>query len=249
MIRTLTCALSVTAMAPLLAAQAAEPAKPVQEEQPVMVKEPETGILFPSFLRAPRGEQTSRQELLGLGAREKTVFKVNVYAMGLYVDFAAAEPVLRKALGQRTLKEAKKDKAFHDAFLNDDFGKTLRWVMARDVGGDDIAEAFRESLEPRVQAAKLDATQRQAAEQALRSFRSLFTTELTEGTELIFSWEPGGRLHTIVGGVRKEVITSVPLCRAMFDIYLGADPISATAKARFLEGAYARIHPQGAEAR
>lgn len=244
MVRTLTLLIPLAGLgAPLLAQDSAAAPKPE------MVKEPETGILFPSFLEAPQGERTVRQDLLGVGAREKTIFKVNVYAMGLYVDLAAALPVLKQAVGARTLKEAKKDKAFHDAFLNDDFGKSLRWVMARDVGGEDIAEAFRDSLEPRIKAAQLDAAQRQSAETAVRTLRGYFTSELTEGTELKFHWEPGGRLHVSVGGVPKGVITNLALCRALFDVYLGADPISSTAKTRFLEGAYSRIHPPAAAAR
>ena len=247
MLRMIPITIAACALALPLRAQTGTPTG--AQEKPVMVKESETGILFPSFLQAPRGEKSARADLLGVGAREKTIFKVNVYALGLYVDFAAAEPVLKQALGERTLKQAKKDKVFHDAFLNDDFGKTLRWVMARDVGGEDIAEAFRDSLEPRIKAAKLDEAQRKSAEEAVRTFKAYFNSELTENTELIFHWEPGGKLHTIVGGVKKGVITSLPLCRAMFDVYLGADPISSSAKTSFLEGAFARIHPQSAAAR
>lgn len=247
MIRMLTLLIALAGFGRPLPAQDA-PAAPAAPK-PEMVKEPETGILFASFLQAPLGERRVRQDLLGVGVREKTIFKVNVYAMGLYVDLAGALPVLKQAVGTRTLKEVKKDKAFHDAFLQDDFGKTLRWVMARDVGGEDIAEAFRDSLEPRIKAAKLDAAQRQSAETAVRTLRGYFTTELTEGTELIFHWEPGGRLHVLVAGAPKGVITNLALCRALFDVYLGADPISSTAKTRFLEGAYSRIHPPAAAAR
>lgn len=242
-------ALIASVLGSLAAPIAAQDAKPAGSEQPGMVKEPETGHLFPTFLQAPRGEKSAREDLLGVGVREKTIFKVNVYAMGLYVDLSAALPVLKKAVGQRTLKQAKKEQAFHDAFLNDDFGKTLRWVMARDVGGEDIAEAFRDSLEPRIKKAKLDEQERAAAEQALRTFRGWFDKELAEDTELRFHWEPGAKLHVYVGGEKKGVIQNLALCRAMFDVYLGADPISSSAKTNFIEGAYARLNPQNAESR
>lgn len=232
-----------------LALAALAPQDAAAQEKPALVKEPETGSLFPSFLQAPRGEKTAREDLLGVGVREKTIFRVNVYAMGLYVDWTAAQPVLKRVVGERTLKQAKKDKAFHEAFLDDSFGKSLRWVMARDVGGEDIAEAFRDSLEPRIKAAKLDEAQRAAAEQSVRTLRGYFSAELTEGTELFFHWEPGGRLHVVVGGVAKGVIADLALCRALFDVYLGADPISSSAKDRFLEGAYARLFPPTAAAR
>ncbi len=239
----MTALFALLALSAPLAAQ--EPAV-VAQEKIKTVKESETEIDFPVQLMAPQGDKQVRQDLLGVGVREKTIFKVNVYAMGFYVDLAAAVPVLKKAAGARTLKEAMKDKEFHAAFLKDDFGKTLRWVMARDVGGEDIAEAFSDSLEPRVKKAKLSEEARKAAEAAMKTFRAYFSSELTEGTELLFHWEPGGRLHTSVGGVKKGMITNLALCTALFDVYLGDDPISTGAKQSFIEGAWPFLQTQAA---
>jgi hypothetical protein len=203
-----------------------------------MVKESETGIEFPAWIQAPLGDATARQDLLGTGVREKTVFKVNVYAMGLYVDAAAASAALKKAAGTLERKKALKDKAFQQVLLKDEIGKTLRWVMARDVGGEDIAEAFTDSLEPRVKTLAKTAEEKQAAAAAMTTFRAYFTAELTEGTELVFHWEPGGKLHTVVGGVKKGAIVNLTLCAALFDVYVGADPISSGARESFLDGAW-----------
>lgn len=211
-----------------------------QDPAPV-VKEAETGIPFPTWINAPRGEKSAREDLLGTGAREKTVFKVNVYAIGLYADMTTALPALTKAAGALERKKAIKDTGFQQALLRDDIGKSLRWVMARDVDGEDIAEAFADSLEPRIKAMAKTEAERTAVAAAVKTFRAYFTTELTEGTELLFHWEPGGRLHTLVGGVNKGVIVNLTLCAALFDIYLGADPISSGAKAHVLEGAWQQI--------
>lgn len=221
-------------LAGALAVGAAQDAVPV-------VKEAETGIAFPAWLDAPRGDKTARVDLLGTGAREKTVFQVNVYALGIYADLTTAVPALKKAAGALERKKVLKDPGFPQALLSDGIGMSLRWVMARDVGGADIAEAFAESLEPRVKALAKTEAERKAAAEAVAALRACFSAELTEGTELIFHWEPGGRLHTMVGGVKKGVIANLTLCAALFDVYLGADPISSGAKKNVLEGAWQRI--------
>lgn len=230
-------------MATVLAAGA--PAAAAQDPVP-LVKEAETGIQFPAWLEAPSGEGRVREDLLGVGVREKTIFKVNVYAMGLYVDATAAAPLLRKAAGPLERKKALKDKAFQAVLLRDEIGKTLRWVMARDVGGEDIAAAFADSLEPRIKARIKTDEDKKAAAAALESFRAYFTSELTEDTELVFHWEPGGRLHTRIGGVEKGTIVNLTLCESLFDVYLGADPISSAAKTSFLEGAWRLVESAAA---
>lgn len=212
----------------------------VQDPAP-LVKEAETGIAFPAWIEAPRGDQAARVDLLGTGAREKTVFKVNVYALGLYADLTTAVPALTKAAGKLERKKALKDAGFQQVLLRDEIGKSLRWVMARDVGGEDIAAAFQDSVEPRVEALAKTAAEQKAAAEALQLFRAYFQAELKEGTELIFHWEPGGRLHTMVGGVKKGTITNLTLCVAIFDVYLGADPISSAAKKNVLEGAWQQV--------
>jgi hypothetical protein len=210
----------------------------IQDPAP-MVKESETGISFPAWIEAPAGDKTMRQDLLGVGVREKTILKVNVYALGLYVDVAAATPLLAKAAGKLERKKALKDAGFQAVLLRDDVAKSLRWVMARDVGASDIAEAFSESLEPRVRKLAKTDEEKQAAAAALATFRGWFASgELTEGTELRFHAEPGGRLHVFVGGAAKGTVVNAILCAALFDVYVGADPISSGAKASILEGAW-----------
>lgn len=204
-----------------------------------MVKESETGIAFPQRIEAPAGAERRTLELLGLGAREKTMFKVNVYALGLYVDSAAAVPLLRQAAGRLERKKALKDSGFQAVLLRDEVAKSLRWVMARDVGATDVAEAFRDSLEPRVQRLAKTAEEKAAAAAALATLRGWFDAgELKEGTELLFHWEPGARLHVVVGGAAKGTIVNPVLCAALFDVYVGADPISSGAKNAILAGAW-----------
>ena len=55
--------------------------------------------------------------------------------------------------------------------------------------------------------------------------------------EIIFSCEPAGRLTTSVGDTKRQPpIASRDLCRALFDIYLGEDPIARDGKRNLVTG-------------
>ena len=52
----------------------------------------------------------------------------------------------------------------------------------------------------------------------------------------MFSCSPAGRLTTSVAGSAQPPIDSRPLCRALFDVYLGSEPISDAGKSSVIEG-------------
>ena len=195
--------------------------------QAEMVLERASGRAFPVELALPGRGQVQR--LAGTGIRAKTFFKVQVYAFGLYVSAEAAAASLANWRG-RSMAELKKDDSFYKRLLEDDFGKSLRLVMTRTIGGDDMIEAFDKALKPRLRQAieKLGLNGSQAD---LESFRSYFNSEeLTKGSELIFAWRPGGTLVTAIQGGVKGEIESPALCWALFDVYLGLKPVSKGAK-------------------
>ncbi len=196
-------------------------------QQPEHVLEPKSGRAFPVSLQVPVGEDV--HTLVGTGIRTKTFLKVQVYAFGLYVDVAPAISALQGWAGY-SARELERDQSFYEELLKGHFGMTLRLVMTRDVDGDDMGEAFDDALRPRVRRAaeELDMP---GGEEALTEFRSYFNVEeLTKETELVFSWLPEGRLVSSVQGDVKGEIHSAALSWALFDVYLGAHPISKGGK-------------------
>jgi len=188
--------------------------------------EPSSGVPFPVRIAAPGGGE---QVLMGTGIRTKTFLKVKVYAFGLYVDSAGAASALASYAGT-DLKTLQKDQAFYDAILARQFPMSLRLVMTRDVDGETMAAAFEEALLPRVQEAAASMSM-PGGEEALQSFRSYFSlSEMTKGAELVFSCTPDGTLSSNVKGEMKPAIQSPALCWALFDVYLGAKPISGDGK-------------------
>jgi hypothetical protein len=91
-----------------------------------------------------------------------------------------------------------------------------------------MAEAFDDALGPRV----AQAVQRNmpGGAEALAQFRALFTTPLTRGTELLFTWSSDDRLLVSIGGQQVGAIDNRALAWALFDVYLGANPISPEGK-------------------
>ena len=220
----------------LLLAGAAFLAHPIaaQEETagPTAV-EPSSGVAFPLEIKVPGTENVER--LMGMGIRTKTFLKVKVYAFGLYVDPVGAREALAEFAG-KSAKELEKDPLFYGALLEREFSMSLRLVMTRNVGGEDMAEAFDGALRPRVQEAALSMDM-QGGEDALDQFRGFFNVdEMTKESEIVFSCDADGVLRTSVKGIVEPEIDSPALCWALFDVYLGKKPISGDGKKKIVQG-------------
>jgi hypothetical protein len=177
---------------------------------------------FPAELRTPAGVQL----LTGTGVRTRTVFKVKVYTFGLYVDAAGARAALAQWRG-KSAADLAADPSVYDELLKGAFPMTVRLVMSRDVSAAQMTEAFDDALTPRL----AEASRRNVPGGADGSsqFRALFTTPLTRGTELLFT-RAGDRLVVTIGGRQVGAIDNRALAWALFDVYLGRQPISPEGK-------------------
>jgi hypothetical protein len=211
------------------------------EQAPAQVKAPNleesaTDHKHPAWLYVGSGEKKARHDAVALAVRTKTWFKVKVYSFGLYVDLAAAAPLV-KPFANKKWKDLMKDRNFDKALLNDKVGKTVRLKMARDVDAEDMSDAFEESLKPRIKTfnKKGTAEDRQAGDAAIKKFQGYFKKECKEDQVLVFTALPGGRLQTSIDGKQMPEIKNKALAWALFDIYLGDDPISENGKEAFVK--------------
>jgi hypothetical protein len=190
------------------------------------VTEQSSKVPFPTRVTDPAGAE---QVLMGMGLRTRTILKVKVYAFGLYVDSARAKEVL-SAFAGRDHKALRDDQNFYDALLEGEIPMTLRLVMTRDVGGSDMADAFDGALRPRVERAAAEKDLPGGVE-AQEQFRGYFNVEqMTKESELLFTCTPDGMLSSTVKGKAMPPIASRALFWALFDVYLGAKPISGDGK-------------------
>ncbi len=211
----------------LFAAVAFSPAAVAQNASTAVEVEPSSGVSFPVELTIPGGGGT--HVLAGTGIRTKTFLKVKVYAFGIYFDEAPARTAL-SGFANQSARDLERNQEFFDRILRRDFGMTLRLVMTRDVGGEDMADAFDGALRPRVQQAAAEMNM-PGGEAALDTFRGYFSVdEMTKETELVFSCTPDGVLRTTIKNESSPNIESTALCWALFDVFLGEDPISKGGK-------------------
>ncbi len=211
----------------LVAAVLCSPAAVAQEGATGYQVESSSGIAFPTAVTIPGGGAT--HTLTGIGIRTKTFLKVKVYAFAIYVDEVAALDAL-SAYADRDRRDLERDESFYERILDMDFPLSLRLVMARNVGGDDMADAFDGALRPRVQRAASEMGM-PGGEAVLDTFREYFSVdEMTKNTELLFTCEPDGTLKTAIKGNTAPELNSRALCWALFDVYLGERPISRGGK-------------------
>lgn len=191
----------------------------------------ETKVVYDGWLKV-RGSEV-KQYLMGTGVRTKTILNVQVYAIGFYIDTTVAREQLKPWKG-KSKEDLIKDNSYYDLLLNGKFGKALRLVMVRDVDKKTMADAFEESLKPRID--KLPADKKADANKALEQFKGYFDKDVVNKDILQFVWLSDGSLHVDINDAAKGTIMSADFSQALFDVYLGAEPISEIAKKDFVSG-------------
>jgi hypothetical protein len=156
------------------------------------VSEPKSGVAF--------AEKQGDMSLLGVGLRTKTMLKVKVYALGLYV----ADSALANLKG-------KSGDALANEVVWGDYPKQITMKFTRDLSADQIRGAFEEVL------GATDAGKRQ-------TFLSYFG-DITSGQEATLRWAPGGTLEVTVAGQAKPPIADKNFAGAVYGIWLGPKPI------------------------
>jgi hypothetical protein len=146
---------------------------------------------------------------------------VKVYACGLYVDVAAALRALGSAFSGRDPRDVSRDEALYAAVLNDPgVEKTVRLAFARDLDSSKISDALSERLRPVLG----------AGSESLRAFEAPFAgVTFRKGETLTFS-AVAGELRTSIRGKEVGCVKDPELCVALFDAYLGKDPVVPGAK-------------------
>ncbi|HET7293556.1 MAG TPA: chalcone isomerase family protein [Vicinamibacteria bacterium] len=167
------------------------------------VTEPRSGVSF----EKKRGETT----LTGVGLRTRTMLKVKVYAVGLYVADAVLAGPLQGERGRP------KSPAFYQEMVSGDAPRAIHMKFVRDLSADQIRNAFREVLQ-KADKAKVDA------------FVGYFG-ELKSGQDCLLEWAPGGVLKTTFAGAAKPDIADKAFASAVFGIWLGEKPIQDDIKA------------------
>lgn len=144
--------------------------------------------------------------LNGMGIREATMFNVDVYVAGLYVESRSRSP---------------------SRILGADAPTRLVLHFVREVDKSDITDAFTEGFESSGKAGALRGKIRK-----LNSWMSA----VDEGDEMVFSYLPGKGLHVRVKGRTRGTIAGADFAKAFFGIWLGSNPPNSGLKRGLLGG-------------
>jgi len=163
------------------------------------------GVIFPDQTQV----DGTNLALNGLGLRQATAFKVNVYVAALYVAKTSTDP--SALLGSNTPSE-------------------LILQFVRNVGADDIRKGWSEGFEKNAK------DQLPALKDRIAMLNG-WMGDVKTGERLTFIHKPGTGLQADVNGTVKGTIKGDDFAKAFLSIWLGADPPNPEVKAGMLGGA------------
>jgi hypothetical protein len=162
------------------------------------------GVNFPDQVQV----DVSNLMLNGLGLRQATAFKVNVYVAALYVAKTSSDT--NALLGSNTPSE-------------------LILQFVRNVGADDLRKGWSEGFE------KNSKDQLPALKERIATLNG-WMGDVKTGERLTFIHRPGTGLQVDVNGTVKGTIKGDDFGKAFMAIWLGADPPNPEIKAGMLGG-------------
>ena len=138
----------------------------------------------------------------GVGLREKTFMKVNVYVIVSYV-----------------FEDAKLEGDQGVALLNLNAPKMIRMDLVRGFSREKLVNAFKEVIEKNYD-------DRAAFAADMEEFFAYFKNDAQEGDELIFTYLPGVGLKTVLNGTEQGVISNFEFVKALWTVWFGEEPAS-----------------------
>ncbi len=163
------------------------------------------GVSFPDTAQVDGATLT----LNGLGLRQATMFKVNVYVAALYVAKRSSDP---------------------NAILGAGSPSELILQFVRDVGAADISKGWEEGFEKNAKG-ELPALKERIA------MLTGWMTDVKTGQRMTFIFTPGAGVQVNVNGAAKGTIKGDDFAKAFLSIWLGADPPNPEIKTGLLGGA------------
>jgi|GEM_PF-600884 len=167
------------------------------------IVEEDTGTGFPQSIALEAGGKTFDLVATGVGLREATFLKVNVYAAASYV-----------AVGFDGGKHPA------EALVAADMPKRIVMKFVRDVGADDVSKAYREGLEKNAK------NEMKAFAEDLDAFLGFFSKDVKVGDTMTITYVPGIGLSATHNDRSLEAIADPGLARAVWAIWFGKKPVS-----------------------
>ena len=186
------------------------------------------GMDFPDTIKI----NGATQSLVGGGTRTKWSFKV--YTVGIYSEVKIIQSLKKKYNGPTNNGEVNMllTRDFSDSKLSGGGAKTLLLQFRREVSAPDMVEALSDALVTKIGKDK--------STKFSEFILNMAPNRLTKGTNFYISCK-GEKLISSLNNNNnsKESSSSISikgLCTAIFDVYLGNNPVSQAAKDGFEQG-------------
>lgn len=168
----------------------------------------DVGHTYPGEVRIEHEGETVTLRPTGVGLREATFMKVDVYTVASYLDASVPIP------------EGDPDEA-GPALMELDAWKQLHITFCRDISEEQSLEGFQKSFEK-----SLGEEAAAAFDDVVADFLVWFEHDVVEGGTYTFTHVPGVGLRVEVGGELQGVIEDVDFARAYWSLYVGERPQS-----------------------
>ncbi|MGC1954684.1 MAG: chalcone isomerase family protein [Gammaproteobacteria bacterium] len=162
------------------------------------------GVSFPEQAQAAG----TTLKLNGLGLRQATFMKVNVYVAALYVAQPSGDA---------------------NAILESTAPKEIMLHFVRDVSRSDLNKGWDEGFEKNAK------DELPALKERVEAFKGLMA-DMKTGQQLSFLHKPGEGVQVDVDGTVKGTIEGDDFARALFSVWLGSSPPNPELKAGLLGG-------------
>jgi hypothetical protein len=164
------------------------------------VVEPKTGTEYPDRVDLELGDATMELRATGVGLREKTFMKVDVYTIVSYVA-AGTDLSEDPAATLRSLEAPRR----------------IRMDLRRGFSREKLVNSFNEVIEKNYEdmSAFID---------DLGVFMSYFDRDAQENDVLIFDYVPGTGLTTTLNGEVKGTIANADFAQALWTVWFGEKP-------------------------
>lgn len=177
------------------------------------IVEPDTEMEYPDTVTIETDGASHTLTVTGVGLREKTFMKVNVYAI---VSYVATGTQLKGDMGL--------------SLLEVDAPKMIRMDLLRGFSREKLCNAFKDVIEDNYE-------DMSAFAEDMDVFLAYFKNDAQEEDELTFTYIPGKGLKTVLNGEELGVITNFEFVKALWTVWFGADPASDGLKEDLLAAA------------
>lgn len=171
------------------------------------IVEPRTKAVYPARLTVAAGERDATLAATGVGVRQRTLLKLDVYTIASYVSAGVDLGRLAGAPG-----------GLAEGILALDAPKRVQMDLRRGIARQQLVDSFKDVIAKNFRDIA-------AFARDLDVFLAYFDRDAQPGDRLVFDYLPGTGLVTSVNGEVKGTIANTALVEALWTVWFGEKPV------------------------